>query len=209
MDLQLPNNSKYRRNSKNILDVSAEFDASIQSSGIDKEKGSKQKKTTFCFNIQNLPNYPYSIFNYYFEISRYMWLTINDYPYFNSKLYNFTGKIPFENLNDSYIKFDLEQNRLHHNSNNTMASENIMEKKMKLGSIINEYLFIPTSNFMKISNLMDLAISYHMPILILGPPESGKTQIIKKKLLTETDKNIIRFVTFNINFKHTIDHVLI
>jgi len=157
----------------------------------------------FAFDLLDEKILPLNLFDYYFEISKYSWIMINDSQYFNSKIFNYTGKIPPAEMH-SNNKFGLEIERFSHkNPPETL----IADKMIKFASIHNTELFIPTSNFIKVANILDLGISYRFPILFVGPPESGKTKIIKKKLLNETDKNLVRFLQFNINYKETIDKV--
>ena len=167
------------------------------------------KKFGFAFGLlEEKGILPLNLFNYYFEITRYSWIQIVDYPYFNSKLFNFTGKISNFDICNNNVKFELEASRLKQKSKQ-ISNEISYNNKIKVGTVYNNELFIPTSNFIKVSNLLDFAISYHLPILLVGPSESGKTKIVKSKLLTETDKGFSRFVRFNINYKDTIDNVII
>ena len=66
-------------------------------------------------------------------------------------------------------------------------------------AMFSDHLHIPTSSYIKCADLLNLSLSYHLPILFIGPKSSGKSHLIRNGLLIESEKSKLRFLQYNIS----------
>jgi len=153
------------------------------------------EKKNFAAELLLVRDFPDTLFDYYYEITEFKWIRFIDYPHYDSKLNNFKGKVNIEALKVTVSQKNFDNSNFEGELFRLNPKLKQLHTEQKL--MFSEHLYIPTTNFLKCADLLNFSISYYLPILLVGPENTGKSYLIRNKLLIESEKNILRFIQYN------------